>query len=166
MRTVLNLIVITTITLMLIGCGRDRPGTPLLSTPPTTAVDNDVYVADDRGRIRALRPDGSEQWTVLLTDEINKRDALVSRDIRIDFLAARSAGKLFGLATQLTGSQTGGTILFALDSNHLLWELKCRIPSRMVSRLLSDLTEFMKQPKMVRFMLFPDRMVNKYGGIK
>jgi len=115
---------------MLIGCGRDRPGTPLLSTPPTTAVDNDVYVADDRGRIRALRPDGSEQWTVLLTDEINKRDALVSRDIRIDFLAARSAGKLFGLATQLTGSQTGGTILFALDSNHLLWVTEVPYPEQ------------------------------------
>ena len=130
MRNVLSLIALTTITLLSPGCGWQRSTTPLLTTPPSTAVDNDVYVADDRGRIRALRPDGSEQWTVSLPDEITSRDRTASRDIRIDFLAARSAGKLFGLATQLSGSHTGGTILFAFDSNHLLWQIEAPYPEQ------------------------------------
>lgn len=130
MRKLANPIVLITIALLLPGCVRQRSTTPLLTTPPTTAVENDIYVADDRGSIRALRPDGSEQWTVSLPDEITSRDTTTSRDIRIDFLAARSADKLFGLATQLSGSHTGGTILFALDSNHLLWQIEVPYPEQ------------------------------------
>lgn len=130
MRNSESLIVLTTITLLLLGCGRQRSPTPLLTTPPSTAVDNDIYVADERATIRAFQPDGSEQWSVSLTDEIASRDSTASRDIRIDFLAARSAGKLFGLATQLSGSHTGGTILFALDANHLLWHVEAPYPQQ------------------------------------
>lgn len=129
MRNLAFLIVLPTITLI-IGCGRERSMTPLLSTPPSAAVDNDIYLADERGSIRALRPDGSEQWTVSLPDEITSRDNTVSRDIRIDFLAARSAGKLFGLATQLSGSHSGETILFALDGNRFLWQIEAPYPQQ------------------------------------
>ena len=125
-----RLTVLTTLTLLLLGCDRQSTPKPLLTTPPSAAVDNDIYVADDRGRIRALRPDGSEQWAISLPDEITSRDSTASRDIRIDFLAARSAGKLFGLATQLSGSHTGGAILFALDSNHLLWQIEAPYPEQ------------------------------------
>lgn len=130
MRNVESLIVLTTIAVLLLGCGRQRSTTPLLTTPPSTAVDHDIYVADERARIRAFRPDGSEQWSVSLPDEITSRDSSASRDIRIDFLAARSAGKLFGLATQLSGSHTGSTFLFALDANHLLWFIEVPYPEQ------------------------------------
>lgn len=130
MRKLRRLTVLTTLTLLLPGCVRQRSTTPLLTTPPSAAVDNDIYVADDRGRIRALRADGSEQWTVSLPDEIIQRDNTASRDIRIDFLAARSAGKLVGLATQLSGSHTGGAILFALESGHLLWQIEAPYPEQ------------------------------------
>ena len=116
--------------MVLVSCSPQRSNT-LLSTPPSTAVDNDVYVADAGGRIRALRPDGTEQWAVSLSDEIRKRDTSSPRDIRIDFLAARSGGKLFGLATQLSGRNTGATILFALDANHLRWQLEVPYPEQM-----------------------------------
>ncbi len=125
-----NLTSLTLITLLLVGCGRQRSATPLLTTPPTTAVENEIYVADERGRIRALRPDGSEQWTISLPDEISSRDSTASRDIRIDFLAARSAGKLFGLATQLSGARTGGAILFALNANNLIWQIEAPYPQQ------------------------------------
>jgi outer membrane protein assembly factor BamB len=114
----------------MLGCGRDRSAIPLLTTPPSTAVDNDIYVADERGRIRALRPDGSEQWIVSLSDEITRRDNTTSRDIRIDYLAARSSGKLFGLATQLSGAHSGGTILFALDASKLVWQSEAAYPQQ------------------------------------
>lgn len=130
MRNHLALIVLTTVTLVLFGCARQRSSTPLLTTPPSTAVDNDIYVADDRGRIRAVRPDGSEQWTISLPDAITSRDPTASLDIRIDFLAARSAGKLFGLATQLSGSHSGVTILFALEGNKLLWQTEVAYPEQ------------------------------------
>ena len=166
MRHLTSLTVLTTITLVLLGCGRQRSTTPFLTTPPSTAVDNDIYVADDRGRIRALRPDGSEQWTISLSDEINSRDRTASRDIRIDFLAARSAGKIFGLATQLSGSHTGGTILFELDANHLLWQVEAPYPEQMARPSPSDLTQFMKQLRTECFMRFPGWMANKCGSIR
>lgn len=130
MRNRQRLIVLISITLLLLGCGRQPSTTPLLTTPPSTAADNDIYVADERGRIRALRPDGSVQWTVPLSDEMRSRDRTASHDIRIDFLAARSAGKLFGLATQLSGSHSGGTTLFALEGNKLLWENEVPYPEQ------------------------------------
>jgi len=130
MRIQRRLTVLITITLIMLGCGLQRSTIPVLTTPLSTAIDNDIYVADERGRIRAFRPDGSEQWTVSLPDEISSRDSTASRDIRIDFLTARSAGKLFGMATQLSGSHTGGSILFALDSNHLLWQTEAPYPQQ------------------------------------
>lgn len=86
------------------------------------AADNDIYISDAEGRVRALRPDGMEQWTLSIPDEIVRLDGNASHDIRIDYLAARSGSKLFGLATQETGRNAGNTILFALDGNHLLWQ--------------------------------------------
>jgi outer membrane protein assembly factor BamB len=116
--------------LVLTSCAGTHSRRPLLSVPPSAAADNDVYVADRQARIRALRSDGSEQWTFSLPDEIVQRDSSASRDLRIDFLAARSGGKLFGLATQLTGRNAGGTILFALDGNHLLWQVGVPYPEQ------------------------------------
>lgn len=51
-------------------------------------------------------------------------------DLRIDYLIARSNGKLFGLATQETGRNAGKTILFALDGNHLLWQVGVPYPEQ------------------------------------
>lgn len=85
MRNLAFLIVLATITLI-IGCGRQRSSTPLLSTLPSAAVDNDIYLADERGRIRALRPDGSEQWTVSLPDEITSRDNTASRESNVGYV--------------------------------------------------------------------------------
>lgn len=128
-KIALYLILLIGLGLVLTSCGT-YSRRPLLSVPPSAAADDDVYVADAQGKIRALRTDGSEQWTLSLPDEIVRRDSSSSRDLRIDFLAARSGGKLFGLATELTGRNTGRTILFALDGNHLLWQIAVPYPEQ------------------------------------
>lgn len=116
--------------LILANCGASRSSHPLLSAPPSAAADNDIYIADADGRIRALRPDGTEQWVFSLPDEIVRLDSSVTRDIRIDYLAARSGGKLFGLATQETGHNAGNIMLFAMDGNHLLWKADVPYPEQ------------------------------------
>jgi outer membrane protein assembly factor BamB len=115
---------------LLQGCSKGRPKAPLLSAPPSAAADNDIYVADTQGRIRALRPDGTEQWTYSLSDDLARLEPDASHDIRIDYLAARSGGKLFGLATETSGRNAGKTLLFALDGNHLLWRTSAPSPER------------------------------------
>lgn len=107
-----------------------RPSGPLLSAPPRTAADNDIYVSDARGRIRALRPDGTEQWTFSLTEALARLDASMTPDLRVDFLVARSGGKLFGLATEETGRRAGYMILFALDGARLLWKTDVPYPEQ------------------------------------
>ncbi len=130
-RSSLILIVLTgIIPLVTASCAPMRSNRPLLSAAPSAAADNDIYITDAEGRIRALRPDGAEQWTISLPDEIVRRNNESSHDIRIDYLTARSGGKLFGLATQETGQRAGGTILFALDGNHLLWQVGVPFPEQ------------------------------------
>lgn len=107
--------------LFLTSCGSQRSNRPLLSVAPSAAADNDVYVADQFGTIRAFRSEGSEQWNLSLPDELVKRDNTISHDLRIDILATRSAGKIFGLATELSGRNAGRTLLFALDQSQVLW---------------------------------------------
>jgi outer membrane protein assembly factor BamB len=116
--------------LALASCGAQHPNSPLLSAPPSAAADNDIYISDAEGRVRALRPDGTEQWAFALADEIARIDNTASRDIRIDYLAARSNGLLFGLATQETGRTAGNTILFALEHNRLLWHVDVPFPEQ------------------------------------
>jgi outer membrane protein assembly factor BamB len=123
-------LVISGIALLSASCAASRSNAPLLSAPPSAAADNDIYIADAEGRIRSLRPDGTEQWICSLPDEIARSGAVSSRDLRIDYLAARSAGKLFGLAVELSGRNDGGTILFALDRNHLLWQISAPFPEQ------------------------------------
>lgn len=117
---------------LLSGCSRKRG--PILSAPPSAAADNDVYVADE-DRVRALRADGKEQWSYSLGDELVRVDKEASRDIRIDSLVARSGGKLFGLALEETGKRAGRRILFAMDSNRLLWHREAPYPSQDVMPL-------------------------------
>ncbi len=122
--------ILFTLILIEAGCTASHSNRPLLSTAPSAAADNDIYVADDAGRIRALRPDSTEQWEFSLPDEIIKVNNSVSRDIRIDYLTARSGGHLFGLATQVTGRNAGQTVLFALEGNHLLWQASVPYPEQ------------------------------------
>ena len=126
-------IVLMTALLVASGCSSRTRG-PLLSAPPSAAADNDVYVAD-ADRIRALRPDGKEQWTYSLADDLARLDNEASRDIRIDFLVARSGGKLFGLAMQESGRHAGRRILFALDGNRLIWHREVAYPSQGITPL-------------------------------
>lgn len=116
--------------LMLSGCGTRNSNRPLLSAPPSAAADNDIYVADAAGRIRALQPDGKEQWVFSLPDEVRRIDNSASSDLRIGYLVARSGGKLFGLATQESGRNAGKTILFALDGNRLIWQVGVPYPEQ------------------------------------
>lgn len=125
----ISVVIVGTI-LMLCGCGTRDSNRPLLTAPPSAAADNDVYLADAAGRIRALQPDGKEQWAFSLPDEIRRLDNSASSDFRINYLLARSGGKLFGLATQETGRNAGKTILFALDGNHLLWQVGVPYPEQ------------------------------------
>lgn len=129
-RNALSIILFSCLVLLLTSCAETHSPRPLVSVPPSASADDDVYIADAQARIRALRSDGSEQWTISLPDEIVRRDSSASRDLRIDFLAASSGGKLFGLATQLTGRNSGGTILFALDGNRLLWQVEVPYPEQ------------------------------------
>jgi outer membrane protein assembly factor BamB len=112
------------------SCAASHSNAPLLSVPPSATADNDIYMADAEGRIRSLRPDGTEQWICSLPDEIARSGAASSHDLRIDYLAARSGGKLFGLAVDLSGGNAGRTILFALDGNHLLWQISAPFPEQ------------------------------------
>lgn len=113
----------------LASCGRAERRT-ILSAPPATTLDNDIYLAEEGGLIRALRPDGSEQWSYSLSEDLERLTHEPSRDIRIDYLAARSGGKVFGLATRLSGRQSGVSILFALDRNTLLWQKEVPYPAQ------------------------------------
>jgi len=124
------LVVVVGTALMLSGCGPRNSNRPLLSAPPSAAADNDIYLADAAGRIRALQSDGKEQWAFSLPDEIRRIDQSASSDLRINYLIARSGGKLFGLATQETGRNAGKTILFALEGNHLLWQVGVPYPEQ------------------------------------
>ena len=131
MKTRLALAVII-LSASLASCGRGGRRT-ILSAPPSAALDNDIYLAEEGGRIRALRPDGSEQWSYSLAEDLERLTGQPSHDIRIDYLAARSAGKVFGLATRLAGRQNGVSILFALDGNKLLWERDVPYPAQAVA---------------------------------
>ena len=126
-------IVLVTVLLLSSACS-SRTGGPLLSAPPSAAADNDVYVAD-LDRIRALRADGKEQWSYSLGDDLVRLDNEASRDTRIDFLLARSGGKLFGLAMQESGRRAGRRILFALDGNRLVWHREVAYPSQDITPL-------------------------------
>jgi outer membrane protein assembly factor BamB len=120
-RAVLTSILVLTAAAGLASCGRGERRITL-SAPPAAAFDNDIYVAEEGGRVRALRPDGSEQWSYSLAEDLERLTGLPSRDIRIDHIAARSGGKVFGLATRLSGRDAGASILFALDAGRLLWQ--------------------------------------------
>lgn len=115
--------------LALASCGRAERGA-ILSAPPATAFDNDIYVAEEGGRVRALRPDGSEQWSYSLAEDLERLTGQPSRDIRIEHLAARSGGKVFGLATRLSGREAGVSILFALDAGRLAWQRGVPFPEQ------------------------------------
>jgi outer membrane protein assembly factor BamB len=114
--------------LLLASCGSSHQSGPLLSVPPSAAAEDYVYVADAAGRIRAIKPDGTEQWSYKLADDLRRQNSDASYDMQIDHLTARSNGKLFGLATELTGRYAGEIILFALDGNHLLWQRSAPAP--------------------------------------
>ena len=124
------LILLAGCSLALAGCGFPRPSGPLLSAPPSAAADNDIYISDAQGHIRALRPDGTEQWAVSLPEEIIRHDCSSPGDIRVDYLVARSGGKLFGLATWLTGHDAGRTNIFAMEGNRLLWHVEVPYPEQ------------------------------------
>jgi outer membrane protein assembly factor BamB len=118
--------------LALASCGRAERRT-LLSVPPSATLDNDIYLAEEGGRIRALRPNGSEQWSYSLAEDLERLTGRPSRDIRIDYLAARSGGHVFGLATRLAGKENGVSILFALEGNKLLWQREVPYPAQAVA---------------------------------
>jgi outer membrane protein assembly factor BamB len=118
--------------LALASCGRGERRT-VLSAPPAAALDNDIYVAEEGGVVRALRPDGTEQWSYSLAEDLERLTGMPSRDIRIEQIAARSGGKVFGLATRLSGRESGVSILFALDSGRLLWQRESPYPVQSVA---------------------------------
>src|SRR5437868_9082990 len=89
-------VVLFSASLAFASCGRAERRT-ILSVPPSATLDNDIYLAEEGGRIRALRPDGSEQWSYSLAEDLERLSGQPSRDIRIDYLAARSGGHVFGL---------------------------------------------------------------------
>lgn len=114
-----------------------RNGGPLLSAPPSATADRDVYVAD-ADRIRALDQNGKEQWSFSLSDELVRLDKAASHDIEIDYLVARSGGRLFGLAMQQSGRRAGQRILFALESNHLQWYRDVPVPAQDITPIAID----------------------------
>lgn len=129
-RYKLTVALIIFVVLLATSCSAPRSNRTLLSAPPSAAADNDIYLADASGRIRALHSDSTEQWSYSLPDDLVRLDNQASHDLQIDYLVARSGGKLFGLATEITGRYAGGTILFALDGNHLLWHQEVPYPEQ------------------------------------
>ena len=123
---------VITLAAALASCGRGERRT-ILSVPPSATLDNDIYLAEEGGRIRALRPDGSEQWSYSLAEDLERLTGRPSRDIRIDYLAARSGGHVFGLATRLSGRENGVSILFALEGSKLLWQREVPYPAQAIA---------------------------------
>jgi outer membrane protein assembly factor BamB len=112
------------------SCTEKRFERPLLGTGPSAAADKDIYITDAAGRVHALRPDGTEQWVLSLSEQFVKLDSSYSGDIRIDYLIAQSGGKLYGLATQETGPKAGNTILFGLEGKNLAWHADVPYPEQ------------------------------------
>jgi outer membrane protein assembly factor BamB len=121
-------IVIFTVIFNAAACNHSRGREALISAAPSASADDDIYVADDAGRIKALRPDSSVQWTISLGNEMAKLVEGITQDLRVDYLAARPGQKVYGLATQETGRTAGQTILFAIDSGRLSWFANAGIP--------------------------------------
>src|ERR1041384_4048225 len=69
--------------LLLASCGSSHQGGPLLSVPPSAAAEDYVYVADAAGRIRAIKPDGTEQWSYKLADDLRRQNSDASYDVQI-----------------------------------------------------------------------------------
>jgi outer membrane protein assembly factor BamB len=120
--------------LLLAGCAPHASG-PTLSVSPSTAAEDNVYISDAAGRIRAIRPDGTEQWSYSLAADLKRLNSAAARDVQINYLTAHAGGKLFGLATNVTGRYAGEMILFALDGNHLLWQQTAPAPEPGVAPL-------------------------------
>jgi len=105
------------------GCVQQRNfGTPMLTAPPSTATDSDIYIAENGARIRAFDPSGKEQWAYSLADDLARLNNRESHDFQIIYLTARTGGKLYGLAKQVTGGHVGETFLFEVDKGRLLWQ--------------------------------------------
>lgn len=134
-RAKLSLLLSTYLLLALAGCSPRGRLEPLLSAPPSAAADNDIYVADAMGRIRALDTNGKEQWSYSLADDLAREEQGARYDVRINYLAARSGGKLFCLATLESGRRSGEAVLFALDKNRLLWQRAVPTPVQSVAPL-------------------------------
>ncbi len=122
MRKSLTCLLLLVALMLLNSCARQGHGTLLSAPPPSAVGDNNIYIAEEGGTIRALRPDGTEQWSDALAGDLERVTGQPSRDIQITYLAARSDDKLYGLANRLSGRQAGEIILFALDGNHLVWQ--------------------------------------------
>lgn len=120
-------------TLLAAGCGVSRTAAPLLSAPPRASADNEIYLADETGQIRAFRADGTEHWSYSLADDLARLGGGARGELRIASLAARSGGQLFGLATLENGPHAGQSILFALNGNHLLWHQLAPTPEQGVA---------------------------------
>lgn len=129
-RVIFSITFLAGCALSLAGCVAPRLTGPLLSAPPSAAADNDIYISDAQGRIRALRPDGAAQWTFSLPAEIARLGGPASGDLRVEYLVARSGGKLYGLATWLTGRDTGRTNIFAMEGDRLLWRVEVPYPEQ------------------------------------
>jgi len=120
---------------MLSGCATHSDA-PLLSAPPSATADNDIYMADGAARIRAFRPDGTEQWSYSLAEDLARLNQRSSHDFQINYLSARSGGMLFGLATQVTGGHAGETFLFVLEGNRLVWQRSVPYPAQDIRPLI------------------------------
>jgi len=123
--------------LMLVSASCTPSGTnePVVSVAPTAIATDAVYVADNVGRVRAFSVNGTEQWSVSLGDEISRLNGRDSHDIQIEYLVAEQDGKLFGLASQLTGEHTGDSYVFALNGNRMAWQRSVPYPAQGVAPL-------------------------------
>jgi len=113
--------IVSLVSISLLGCFASQKSTVIISASPSTAADGFVYFADAEGRIHALRSDGQPLWQYSLADDRARSQNGEIGEVRIEWLYARSGGKLYGLARVETGGKTGDMVLFALDGNQLRW---------------------------------------------
>src|SRR6267378_6844153 len=100
-------LLLTFLMLVAVSCTPSGTNEPVVSVAPTATTTDAVYVADSVGRLRAFSLDGTERWSVSLGHEISRLNGQDSHDIQIKYLTAEQGGKLFGLASQLTGEHAG-----------------------------------------------------------
>lgn len=131
MKMVVGLLFFLTALIVFSACNQTSQIPSTITAPAQAVADNDIYFSDPFGRIHAIRPDGSEQWILKLSDEIAQlAKTPTSDEFAVEYLTAEPNGKVFGLALTETGANAGQRLLFVLNGKQMLWQQPIPYPAQ------------------------------------